>query len=549
MSDKIIYYNTNTEKVIGAYGGAQLLNKYTLSYKACPIWEIHFVTIDEEGQYIPTDMTRASTWRAAVDTDFKAETQPMVRTLPEKIDSSLAQQGILFVEVDADTQTFLNKVNGKQSVNATFEIRGTNTDGKTIFTYRFGILCYGAVDPYRASPLPVASGVVSQDWVLALLRAGREIQFSADGVEWHETQDIINDRYYRERYPNGEWSEAIWFKDDPAPNTKIQYSEDGVEFTDEATLNSNYIRFSTDNGLTWSNYIYATGKDGTNGYGFTFLGAYSNSQVYSLPTDDVPYFQAVYYNGSSWIYTGSQPTSGNLPPTTIDETSNYWTLFAAKGVDGVDGDIEVVTPEKVEGLDSYIKNISYTKAETDSKITSDLTNYYTKSNVDSLLNAKANTSNVYSKTEIDAKFDLIGGSQVTQDDLANYVPLSTYNTDINVVNTALTNVQADLDEKLEKTTVYDIGEVNSSFDIDGKLGDYQTFSIAADATITMGQDTFFNFDTGTGIVLEISKPTTGSILVIDGKIILTANDTGTYLIGVFRNSSKYIITAPTEVIN
>jgi len=27
----------------------------------------------------------------------------MVRTLPEKIDSSLAQQGILFVEVDADT--------------------------------------------------------------------------------------------------------------------------------------------------------------------------------------------------------------------------------------------------------------------------------------------------------------------------------------------------------------------------------------------------------------------------------------------------------------
>jgi len=166
-------------------------------------------------------------------------------------------------------------------------------------------LCYGAVDPYGASPLPVASGVVSQDWVLALLRAGREIQFSADGVEWHETQDIINDRYYRERYPNGEWSEAIWFKDDPAPNTKIQYSEDGVEFTDEATLNSNYIRFSTDNGLTWSNYIYATGKDGTNGYGFTFLGAYSNSQVYSLPTDDVPYFQAVYYNGSSWIYTGS----------------------------------------------------------------------------------------------------------------------------------------------------------------------------------------------------------------------------------------------------
>jgi hypothetical protein len=65
----------------------------------------------------------------------------------------------------------------------------------------------------------------------------------------------------------------------------------------------------------------------------------------------------------------------------------------------------------------------------------------------------------------------------------------------------------------------------------------------------MGQDTFFNFDIGAGIVLEISKPTADSVLVIDGKIILTANDTGTYLIGVFRNSSKHIITAPTQVIN
>jgi hypothetical protein len=65
----------------------------------------------------------------------------------------------------------------------------------------------------------------------------------------------------------------------------------------------------------------------------------------------------------------------------------------------------------------------------------------------------------------------------------------------------------------------------------------------------MGQDTFFNFDTGTGIVLEITKPTTDSVLVIDGKIILTTNDTGTYLFGVFKNSSKHIITAPTQVIN
>jgi hypothetical protein len=142
-------------------------------------------------------MSRAVSWRAAVDTDFKIETQPMVRTLPEKIYMENVSQGILYIELDTDTETFLEKVNGKESVNATFEIRGTNIEGKTIFTYRFGITCYGAVDPYGTDPLPIPDGAVSQDWVLALLRAGREIQFSVDGTEWHETQDIENDHYYR----------------------------------------------------------------------------------------------------------------------------------------------------------------------------------------------------------------------------------------------------------------------------------------------------------------------------------------------------------------
>ena len=97
MIDKVIYFNTNTEKVIGAYGGAQLLDKYSISYKASPVWEIHFVTVNEEGDYVPTDVSKATTWRAAIDIDFKSSTEPMVRTLPEGIDNSDASNGILYV--------------------------------------------------------------------------------------------------------------------------------------------------------------------------------------------------------------------------------------------------------------------------------------------------------------------------------------------------------------------------------------------------------------------------------------------------------------------
>jgi hypothetical protein len=110
----------------------------------------------------------------------------MVRTLPEGIDNSDASNGILYVELDTDTETFLEKVDGKKSTNGVFEIRGTSTEGKVIFSYRFDIICYGAVDPYGTAPLPVVNGAVSQDLIYALLRAGREIEFSSDGVEWHK---------------------------------------------------------------------------------------------------------------------------------------------------------------------------------------------------------------------------------------------------------------------------------------------------------------------------------------------------------------------------
>lgn len=59
MSDKILYINTETGKFITSTGG-QLLNKPTISYKAQPIWELHFVQIDADGTLNPVDLSSRS---------------------------------------------------------------------------------------------------------------------------------------------------------------------------------------------------------------------------------------------------------------------------------------------------------------------------------------------------------------------------------------------------------------------------------------------------------------------------------------------------------
>jgi hypothetical protein len=59
------------------------------------------------------------------------------------------------------------------------------------------------------TPTHVGDGTYSSSQVDALVRAGREVQFSVDGENaWHDIQDDA-DLYLRERFPGGAWSVAI----------------------------------------------------------------------------------------------------------------------------------------------------------------------------------------------------------------------------------------------------------------------------------------------------------------------------------------------------
>lgn len=98
----------------------------------------------------------------------------------------------------------------------------------------------------------------------ALLRAGRDLQFSVDGsTSWHDTQ-VPADLYWRERYPEGEWSVAIAMP--LAPEVMFLYSVLGTDSWHTPYAGGDeYFKVSTDGGVTYSGAILFRGIQGIQG--------------------------------------------------------------------------------------------------------------------------------------------------------------------------------------------------------------------------------------------------------------------------------------------
>lgn len=404
MSNKIFNIDFNLGNVLDGDGGI-LMTTPTISYQAAPNWELHFVeNVESAGSLVPIDVSQAVSWNAAVDVDFTDETQPMIRTLPSAIITSGAASGIIVVPLDANTETFYQKINGRNTIPAYFEIRGRDSNDRVIYDYRFRINALGAIDPQGGEPLPVVSGGVTMADVYALLRSDVDYEFSDDGTTWH-TPQRSTDTYYRTRYPEGEWGEAI----------EMIKGADGTDGED--------------------------GTDGTNGVGFKVVGEYNAGTTYH-PYTTSGYYEVVTHNGSSYAYINATASSGHEP----SGTDSYWELIAAKGDTG---SVENITVSDITDFDSTMSGIlsGYAlKGES-----------YTIAQSNTLLAAKANASDVYTTEEADNKFvdidelseatgNLVTVSQWTNQnatfqgeidylsgvisgggggDLSNYTPLST----------------------------------------------------------------------------------------------------------------------------
>ncbi len=146
MDKKKIYINFDSGSLIDDKGA--LVTSYpSLAYGANPTWELNFVRVDDNGTLQGINLSDAVSFRGAVDNDFLSGTAPMLRVPSSDFELSGAASGIIGMTLDAATQEFLSKVNGRQSTLAYTEVVGKDSNGKPIYFYQFRTNCLMSIDP------------------------------------------------------------------------------------------------------------------------------------------------------------------------------------------------------------------------------------------------------------------------------------------------------------------------------------------------------------------------------------------------------------------
>ena len=239
-----IFYNiTNQYRV--TENGARNTNSPLLRYREQPVWWIHLV--DEINT--PVDLSEVPSWRAAVDIDLNSKTEVMCRTVNDTIIKTRLADGVVGVPVDANTEKFLEKVDGKDNVHAKFELWGFDSSGAKRIYLRLAILVSAVVDPEGGEPpSPVdPDEAVRKTELEAMISRELIFEYSPDKTQVH-TELTEGDVYQRIRH--GESGV-------PSEWQKIPYGPRGSSL---------------------SNYLYVAYASDASGTGFSLT-----------PSDSLPY--------------------------------------------------------------------------------------------------------------------------------------------------------------------------------------------------------------------------------------------------------------------
>lgn len=113
-----LYYDTNANRFVYSTSGSPLAIKDypTIFYRDSIVinWNIGYFDADT-ATWTAQDLTElgAITWQSAIDLDFDDATDVMCRTLDANIDDSDAVNGVVSVTYDANTESFLDAVDGQ----------------------------------------------------------------------------------------------------------------------------------------------------------------------------------------------------------------------------------------------------------------------------------------------------------------------------------------------------------------------------------------------------------------------------------------------------
>lgn len=215
----ILCYNLTRQLMVDA-DNCRINTKPSLFFGERPVWELRFLEGEPGSAGTASDLSHIVSYRVAIDTDWNSATEPMCRTV-EGIDKSRAAEGVLLVPVNANTQNYLSKIEGKESVNATFELRGFDENGIVVLIVQIAVTCRGAIDPEGGNPpMEVDSDVASKAWTRGVLAQQLIFEYSIDGAtNWHSVCANHVDQFQRVRHG----ADGVWSEVQPIP-----YGEDGM---------------------------------------------------------------------------------------------------------------------------------------------------------------------------------------------------------------------------------------------------------------------------------------------------------------------------------
>ena len=251
-----IFYNLTRQCRVDE-DNCRLTGKPVLYLGEKPEWELQLYAgeLGSEPEY--PDVSNVVSWRAAVDCDWTAATSPMCRTV-SGIDKSNAASGLLVVPINANTGRFASVLDGRQSRDGFFELRGFDDSGNVIQIVLINVTCHNSVDPDGVSELEeLDSDAASMSWIRAVLAQQLIWEYSADGENWHADCANHVDLYQRVRHgQDGTPSAAMPI---PYGNDGLAVTPDGVDVIANRPVNpaDGYCFLASDEGKS---YWYISGS-------------------------------------------------------------------------------------------------------------------------------------------------------------------------------------------------------------------------------------------------------------------------------------------------
>lgn len=185
-----------------------------VSFGEKPVWAIQLVDTSQES---PLDLSGIYSWRAAMDTDFSSDTEPMARTV-SGITATMGDFGpVVSIPIETATLRFLQICNGRQKTSAYFELAGMDGNGDTVFYVCFPVSCLFPIDPVAAGVLEgVDVTTLTQSQVEAIASAAAQAMLAK------EVQDAVATAV----------SELDPFPADGTAGQVLTKTEDGVAWAD-----------------------------------------------------------------------------------------------------------------------------------------------------------------------------------------------------------------------------------------------------------------------------------------------------------------------------